>query len=71
MTNNKIKYTHNFGGTVQQFYCPHCGDYYHIDTDNVHEGLTDCWKCHRDYLQRICNKNNFDFVVGFVHTCKG
>lgn len=68
---NAIDYSLKFGGVVKQYYCPHCGDTYHIDIREIHEGLTDCWKCHGMYLQKICHPDNIKFVVKSVHTCKG
>ena len=68
---NAIDYSLKFGGVIKQYYCPHCGDTYHIDIREIHEGLTDCWKCHRMYFQRICHPGNIKFVVKYVHTCRG
>lgn len=66
-----IDFSIDFGGTVEQFKCAHCGDIYLLEEKKINSGITYCWKCHQPYLQRLCTTNTPSFIINAVHRVKG
>lgn len=69
---NLIENLHKlFNNKEVEIQCPECDDIYHISEKELHDSVTNCWRCGTLYLQKLHKTSNIKFVRKAVHRVKG